>query len=406
MSDRINIDPSFAGNYDDSNVVENDINLNEDYTINWDNPTQPEEDAIQEQEATEVPLGEQTESSEEVADEVWESEEGEYDDEVSEEDVEEALEDDDDDYTVELGQIQNDEADDYDEEHDEEDYDEDYDDEDDDLYEGDEWDALFDFIEDNPGATPEDYFALKDFGEGLSDEQKIKLHLANANDLDVEDDADEIDFLYEDQFSYDEDLDSERDIKLRKIAQKKALREANAEIDELRETYGGDVSYTGNLPDDVKEAVSFYEEHQESLGQQQELANSFQERTQDYFTNEFKGFEFEYGDGRSQRIKVGNNSKVGEEQSDISNFINKYIGEDGQIEDLGGYHKALWAANNVDALFNHAYEQGKADAVRGAAKSAKNIDMGARQESAPATNQQGKFKLLDHEDETDFRFNF
>ena len=398
--DKININPEYSERFDDSTQVENDINLNEDYKIDWDAPQQ-EEDAIQEQETTEVPLGEQAESSEEVADEVRESEDGEYGEQVSEEDVEEALEDD---YAVELGQIQQDDAEESESE-DEEFYAEESEESDDEEPLGDEWEAMMTFMKDNPGATPEDYVNLKNFGEGLSDEQKIKLHLANKHDLDVEDDADEIDFLFEDEFSFDEDLDSERDIKLRKIAQKKALREANAEIDELKEQYGGDASYAGNLPEDVKEAVSFYEEHQESLNLQEELASDFQERTQDYFTQDFKGFEFKYGDGKSQKIKVGSAEKVGKEQADISNFINKYVGEDGNINDLGGYHKALWAANNVDALFNHAYEQGKADAVRGAAKSAKNIDMGARQESAPATNSQGKFKLLDHEDQNDFRFN-
>ncbi len=391
MSDGININNDITGDYENISEEVN-IDLNEDYKINWDAPTQ-EEDAVQIEETAEVSLGEPAESSEEVADEVRESEDGEHDDEVQEEDG-----------GVELGQVW------------EEDSDEEYASEEDDEYEdeyeaddeseslGEEWDALFQFIEDNPGSTPEDYFGLKSLGEGMDEGDKLRLHLANEHGLDVEDDADEIDFLYEDTFGFDEDLDSERDIRMKKIAAKKALKEADATIEELKSQYGGDLTFS-NQPEEVQEALSFHKEQNEMIQQNQQLADDFQANTKDYFTKEFKGFEFEYGDGRSQRIKA-NGQKLAEDQSDISNFIEKFMGDDGTIDDLNGYHKALWAANNADALFSHAYEQGKADAVRTARKTAKNIDMDPRQDSsAEEVTSQGRFKLLDN-DEDDFKFSF
>ena len=231
-----------------------------------------------------------------------------------------------------------------------------------------------------PGATPQDYVEMTNGGEGLSDEQVLKMHLASENGLDVKEDAEELDFLYDDKFGYDEELDSERDIKLKRIEAKKALRNAKENLSEVQLKYGADLKFGSDNPE-LKELQSFQAEQLELQQQQEELANGFRSNTEKYFDQEFKGFEFKYGDGKSQRIKA-DPKKTAEFQADITNFIEKYTGEDGNISDLGGYHKALWAANNADALFSHAYEQGKADAVRSAAKTAKNIDMDPRQSSS------------------------
>ncbi len=387
MSDGININTDITGDYENISEEVN-IDLNEDYKLNLDQPVDQEENDIQSEESGEVSLGETTED---VVEEVAES-----DVEETEEDVNEN------DGAVDLGQVYEEDSE---EHHDDSDEDEDYEeekDEEDSL--GPEWDALFEFIEKNPGSSPEDYFNLKSLGEDMGEADKLKLYLASEHGLDVNEDKEEIDFLYDDTFGYDADLDSERDIQLKKIASKKALKEANSQIEELKSQYGGDLKFS-NQPEEVKEAMSFYEEQQEVIQQNQELAEDFQARTGDFFTNEFKGFEFKYGEGRTQRIKA-NGDKLSKDQSDIGNFINKYVGDDGSINDLGGYHKALWAANNADALFSHAYEQGKADAVRTARKTAKNIDMDPRQDSsAEQVTSQGKFKLLDSDDE-DFKFKF
>ena len=380
-------------NNEDINLAD-EINLDEDYVINWDNQN-TEDDAIQERETETVSLGERAEDSEEVDGSLrLDTGEEEYADEGEGE--EEG------DIGVELGEIQHDEADEPEYE-DEDEYEEDYEDED---GEPDEWDKLVDFLEEYPGATPADYVKMTEGWDNVDDDTALKMKIASDEGLDFEEDAEEIDFLFEDKYGYDEELDSERDIKLKRIASKKALREAKEHIAGLKEKYGADLRFENESPE-FQEAVQFQQEQQEIQAQNEELATSFHNSTKDYFGDKFKGFEFNYGDGKSQTIRVGNNQKVAEEQSDISNFINKYVGEDGTIEDIGGYHKALWAAQNADALFSHAYEQGKADAVRSSAKNAKNIDMDPRSDQSAPVTPQSRFKLEDEGSHTEnFKFNF
>ena len=360
-------------------------------------------DAIQERETEEVSLGERTEDSEEVDGSIrLDSDQG--------EDVDEGQSEEERDLGVELGQIEEyeddsqEEGSESEEEYSSDEEEDEIEDEDDyDLPE--EWQKMIDFMEEYPGATPQDYVELTSGGEGLSDEQILKMHLAAENGLDVKEDAEELDFLYDDKFGYDEELDAERDVKLKKIEAKKALRNAKENLSEVQQKYGADLKFGSENPE-LKELKSFQAEQKELQQQQEELANGFRSNTKNYFDQEFKGFEFNYGDGKSQRIKA-DPTKTAESQADITNFINKYVGDDGQISDLGGYHKALWAANNADALFSHAYEQGRADAVRTAAKSAKNIDMDPRQSSQSSEGAQSRFKLVDEGQNTeDFKFNF
>ena len=379
-----------------------DINLDEDYKIEWGSSETEENDAIQEREATEVSLGERAEDSEEVDGSIrLDSSEG--------EDVDEGQSEEEGDLGVELGQVQEYDDEDPREREESESDEEYYSDEEEDDNEGydlpEDWQKMIDFMEEYPGATPQDYVELTSGGEGLSDDQILKMHLASENGLDVKEDAEELDFLYEDKFGYDEELDSERDIKLKKIEAKKALRNAKENLTEVQQKYGADLKFGSDNPE-LKELQSFQAEQVELQKQQEELANGFRSNTEKYFDQEFKGFEFKYGEGKSQRIKA-DPKKTADFQADITNFISKYTGEDGSISDLGGYHKALWAANNADALFSHAYEQGKADAVRSAAKTAKNIDMDPRQSSSGSEGTQSRFKLVDEGDNTEnFKFNF
>lgn len=373
-------------------TLDRDINLDEDYVLNWDQ--KEEADAIQDGEAEEVSLGEQTQDSQEVDGGLREQPEadGEYEGESQEEGHVDG---------VELGQVQDNDDVQYEDE--EVEYEDEVEDTDNSLPE--EWSKMLDFLDDNPGASPADYVKLTEGFDELSDEQALKMKIASDEGFDPVEDVDEIDFLYDDKYGYDEDLDSERDIRLRKIASKKALKEARTHIDGLKDKYGTDLTFKNESPKH-KEALQFQQEQTELLQQNEELATDFQDRTQTFFTQDFKGFEFEYGDGKSQRIKVGDTTKVSESQSDIGNFIGQYLNDDGQISDLKGYHKSLWAAQNADALFSHAYEQGKADAVRSSARNAKNIDMGPRQSSSEPT-QQSRFKLEDEGTHTeDFKFNF
>ena len=393
--DGININEEVTSDYEDISQPTADLPTNDDgdYTIDWGGQS---EDVESNEDQGDIVLGEvDTYPNDDQEDQQEESTE------------EESSVEEDEDFGVELGQIQHDNEVDEDEDEDVEYEDDDeYEEEsdDNDLPEG--WAKLLDFLEEYPGASPEDYIKMTKGYDDISDEQALKMKIASDEGLDPENDADEIDFLYDDKFAYDEDLDSERDIKLRQIAAKKELREARANLEDIKDKYAADLTFKGNSDPKTQEAVDFYEQYQTDQSNTTELYESFKNNTNELFSDNFKGFEFEYGDGKSQRIKV-NTKQVAEDQSDISNFINKYSDDNGNISDVQGYHKALWAANNVDAVFSHAYEQGKADAVRSSAKNAKNIDMGARQDaSSTSTNTQGKFKLLNEDSNDGFKLNF
>ena len=380
-----------------------DINLDEDYVMNWDNANENTEDnAVQIGETEEVSLGQRAEDSEEVdgglrveSDQEGDANEGQSEEEGDVDD------------SIELGQVQQYEDEDEDPRYSSEsenvdEYEEDY--EDDEDYEEDEWDKMFDFMEEFPGSTPEDYVRMTSGSDEMSDEDILKIHLASEHGLDYSEDKEELDFLYEDKFGFDEELDSERDVKLKKLEAKKALRSAKESLSDMQLKYGADLKFGSESPE-LKELQAFQQEQVEAQQYAEELASGFQENTRNYFNQEFKGFEFNYGDGKSQRIKA-NPEKTADFQSDITNFISQYTNENGEIDNLAGYHKALWAAQNADALFSHAYEQGKADAVRSAARTAKNIDMDPRSDrSAESENPSSRFKLVDEGQHTE-NFNF
>jgi len=86
---------------------------------------------------------------------------------------------------------------------------------------------------------------------------------------------------------------------------------------------------------------------------------------------------------------VKNGGEIKQTQSDINNFVKKFLDKDGVIGDAKGYHKSLFTAMNADAIANHFYEQGKADATKTSIEKAKNINMNPRQ---TFSNESGKVK--------------
>ena len=102
--------------------------------------------------------------------------------------------------------------------------------------------------------------------------------------------------------------------------------------------------------------------------------------TKDYFTNDFKGFDFEVGE-KKFRYGVKDANEVAEAQSDLTTFIKKFLNEDGTVNDPGAYHKAIYGARNIDTIASHFYEQGKSDAVKDITAKSKNISKDARAET-------------------------
>lgn len=239
------------------------------------------------------------------------------------------------------------------------------------------------------GRSFEDYMNLqKDWSKVNEQEVLRQYYKENNPHLDDED----ISYLMEEKFSYDEDLDDERDIKRKKVAMKDELYKAKSHFESLKEKYKAPLeSSSADLPEEYKEAFSFYSQYNEQSKKeaqlQEERSKVFLEKTNNLFTEEFKGFEFDLGD-KKQLFTPKDVSKVKEVQSDITNFFNQHIDENGYVKDAASYHKALFAASNADAMAKYFYEQGVADATSGLVKETKNISMSVR-DNKPVENKGG-----------------
>ena len=228
-------------------------------------------------------------------------------------------------------------------------------------------DKLLKFM-DETGGTVEDYVKLnKDYSK-LDDNnllheyyKQTKPHLSQ----------DEINFLIEDKFLVDEDIDEQRDIRRKKLAYKEEVAFAKKDLESLKSKYYADIKQRPGVTQEQQKATDFfnrYNKQQETIKQSHE---AFQKRTKDLFDTEFKGFDYSVGE-KKFRYKVQDTSKIAKSQSDINNFINKFVDKKGNINDTPGYHKALYAAMNADKLATHFYEQGKADGVKNMVKQSKN----------------------------------
>ena len=236
---------------------------------------------------------------------------------------------------------------------------------------------VVDFINET-GGTLEDYVALnKDYSSAddlaLLREyyQQSKPHLS----------SEEIDFLIEDKFTFDEDVDDERDVKRKKLAFKEEVAGAKSKLEELKNKYYEEIKAGSRLTTDQQEAVDFFNryntENEESSKIAEKAKSVFLQKTDQVFNDEFKGFEYKVADKR-YRFNVKNTDEVKTTQSDINNFIRKFLNEDETMSDAKGYHKSLFTAMNADAIANHFYQQGKSDAMKESMKTAKNINMDPR----------------------------
>jgi hypothetical protein len=242
------------------------------------------------------------------------------------------------------------------------------------------------------GGTLEDYVRLNTDYSNIDDNALLreyykqkKPHLSQ----------DEIDFLIEDNFSYDEELDEERDVRRKKLAFKEEIAEAKNFLNSLKDKYYDEVKLGSRLTPEQQEAINFfnrYKEEQSDLQQTQERSlKNFTEKTNQVFSEDFKGFDFKVGD-KKFRFNVKDVNATKEAQSDILNAFSNFLDENNTLKDGAGYHKALFAARNADSIANHFYEQGKADAIRQLNAQSKNINMDARK-SAGSVIEAGGMKV-------------
>ena len=249
---------------------------------------------------------------------------------------------------------------------------------------------LVKFMEETGGSV-EDYVRLNKDVSQLPDGDVLREYYSQSKPWD----SNEIQEYMEDNFSFDEDVDSEKEIRAKKRAFKEELYNARKFFETNKEKYYADLklSRKQEIPQEYQEAYVNYNEYKQGQELNNQLTQVFLEKTDQVFSDSFKGFDFQVGDNKF-RYKVNNVAETKKMQSDISNFIQPYLNDKGEISDAKGYHKALFTARNADKLAQHFYEQGRADALRQNAKDAKNIDMNPRQEGIVQTKTGQKFRVV------------
>ena len=237
---------------------------------------------------------------------------------------------------------------------------------------------VVDFMNDT-GGTLEDYVKINQDYSNTDDStllyqyyNQTKSHLTK----------DEIDFLIEDNFSFDDEIDEPRDIKRKKLAYKEEIAKAKIHLEGLKSKYYEEVKLGSKLTSDQQKAIEFFntyntEQSTQQTKQEKQVAH-FNTESKKVFTDEFKGFEFKVSD-KKYRFNVKDKQQVQDRQANILNVLDKFISEDNMLKDANGYHKALFAADNADTIANHFYEQGKTDAIKQLNAESKNINMDPRQ---------------------------
>lgn len=190
-------------------------------------------------------------------------------------------------------------------------------------------------------------------------------------------DASDIDLLINDKFGLDKEALTESQMNKIKIEKKRELSRAKDYLNDKKQEYLTPVESTEGR------------KSQEN-SQSNELHKQFLKKTEEVFGADFKGFDFSIGE-KNFSYSPGEAQDLRKSQSDLNNFISKYLGSDGTFNDPVGYHKALSVAMNPEKFAKFFYEKGKADAIETDAKRAKNINMEPRQ--APNFNQSNGLKV-------------
>jgi len=256
------------------------------------------------------------------------------------------------------------------------------------------------------GGTIEDYVALNTDYSNIDDNnllreyyQKTKPHLS----------SEEVSFLMEDNFSFDEEIDEVRDVKRKKLAYKEAVAEAKTHLEGLKGKYYEELKLGSKLTKEQQKAVNFFsrysKEQEQAKELQQQAKTIFNKETDKVFNENFKGFDFQVGD-KKYRYNVKDVQNVKEDQSEFVKWLDPYINKDNNtLTNASDYHKTLFAGKNADAIATHFYEQGKADAVKNMTSQAKNINMDARKTDSGVVDTGGiKVKAISGDDSSKLKF--
>ena len=261
---------------------------------------------------------------------------------------------------------------------------------------------LIDFMEDT-GGDLNDYVSLNRDLTKLDDSEILdEYYRATKSHLS----ASERNFLLEDKFGFDEDVDDERTIRSKKIALKEQVAEAKAYLDGQKSKYYEEIKAGSKLTGEQQKAVDFFNRYNKESEETKKLTESnkkvFQQKTDNLFNDKFKGFDYNVGD-KKYRFNVKNVNDVKANQSDLNNFVQKFLDKNNQMSDAKGYHKSLFTAMNADAIAQHFYEQGKADAIKDTVAKGKNVNVNPR--GTHGNEQTGGMKVrVLGEDSNDFKF--
>jgi len=224
------------------------------------------------------------------------------------------------------------------------------------------------------GGTLEDYVRLNhDYSNVDNDTLLREYYSQTKSHLDSE----EINFLIEDNFSWDEDVDEPRDVRKAKLAYKEEVAKAKQHLEGLKSKYYEEIKLRPGVTQEQKKAVDFFNRYNEDQQVAQQQHDTFKSNTKDYFGSEFKGFDFSVGE-KKFRYGIKNVNEVADTQSNITNTIKKFLDKEGNVNDVKGYHKAIYAAEHADTIASHFYEQGKADAIKDLSAKSKNINTETR----------------------------
>ena len=237
-------------------------------------------------------------------------------------------------------------------------------------------DKLVTFMEETGGSV-EDYVRLNADYSSVDDKTLLKEYYKQTKPY-LE--SDDVSLLLED-YDYDEDIDEERDIRKKKIAFKEEVGKAKSFLEKTKSKYYDEIKLRPGVTQEQQKATEFFNRYQEDQKIAEQQHSDFKSKTNDYFTNEFKGFDFNVGK-KKFRYGLQDPNKVAENQSSINNFVGKFLDESGNIKDTKGYHKAIYIASNADKIINHFYEQGRTDATKEIVSSSKNPSTEPRQTSS------------------------
>ena len=252
---------------------------------------------------------------------------------------------------------------------------------------------VVDFMEET-GGDLEDYVKLNQDYTKLDDTSMLHEYYRQTKPHLTQD---ERNFLVQDSFSYDVEVDEELDIKRKKLAFKEQVAAARSHMDSIKSTYYKEIKSGVKLTPEQQKAVDFFGRYNKETEESKKIADKqssmFLNKTNQVFNDSFKGFEYKVGD-KKYRFNINDVNKTKETQSDINNFVGKFLDKKTQLmSDANGYHKSLFTAMNADAIADHFYQQGKADAVKDTMAKAKNVDMSSR-ETGTVQADGIKFKVL------------